>query len=246
MKILVVSDIHAEHHNFTCPDTDADLVVLAGDNHVGKAIIPWIEQTFPNKRVLFIAGNHEFYKRNITYHVPYLIEHQTEQITFLDRDVVTIDGVRFVGTTGWTDYRVFGNRERVAADIGDQLNDFRRIRYSNKYHKLTPQLVSSFGDVNRQWLEHTLDTEYPGKTVVITHHAPLLQSIPVPPDNKYSLLDAAYVNDWSHLMGKAAVWIHGHTHHAVDYNINGTRVVSNPRGYPGETTGYIHGLTITV
>ena len=33
-------------------------------------------------------------------------------------------------------------------------------------------------------------------------------------------------------MGRAAVWIHGHTHTSFDYRIQGTRVVCNPRGYP--------------
>ncbi len=32
-------------------------------------------------------------------------------------------------------------------------------------------------------------------------------------------------------MGKAVLWIHGHTHDSFDYVHNGTRVVCNPRGY---------------
>ena len=27
------------------------------------------------------------------------------------------------------------------------------------------------------------------------------------------------------------LWVHGHTHSSFDYNIHGTRVVCNPRGY---------------
>jgi hypothetical protein len=45
-------------------------------------------------------------------------------------------------------------------------------------------------------------------------------------------LNAAYVNRLEHLMGPAvSLWIHGHTHTSFDYEINGTRVVCNPRGY---------------
>ena len=35
-------------------------------------------------------------------------------------------------------------------------------------------------------------------------------------------------------MGEArvALWVHGHTHWCVDYEVRGTRVVSNQRGYP--------------
>ena len=39
-------------------------------------------------------------------------------------------------------------------------------------------------------------------------------------------------------MGKAALWIHGHTHTAFDYWVQGTRIVCNPRGYAHEYTGF--------
>lgn len=32
-------------------------------------------------------------------------------------------------------------------------------------------------------------------------------------------------------MGRASTWIHGHIHDSVDYQVRGTRVASNPRGY---------------
>ena len=30
------------------------------------------------------------------------------------------------------------------------------------------------------------------------------------------------------------MWIHGHTHQGSDYLLGKTRVVCNPRGYPGQ------------
>jgi hypothetical protein len=33
---------------------------------------------------------------------------------------------------------------------------------------------------------------------------------------------------------KVDAWIFGHTHFAFDESLNGTRVISNPRGYAGE------------
>ena len=32
-------------------------------------------------------------------------------------------------------------------------------------------------------------------------------------------------------MGKACLWIHGHTHTSFDYRVGGCRVICNPRGY---------------
>jgi predicted phosphodiesterase len=51
-------------------------------------------------------------------------------------------------------------------------------------------------------------------------------------------LGAAYFNTWYDLVAQADVWIFGHTHHAVDTVVSGCRVVSNPKGYPGERSGF--------
>ncbi len=46
---------------------------------------------------------------------------------------------------------------------------------------------------------------------------------------------------------KAALWVHGHTHRSVHYELNGTRVISNQRGYPEQRhTGFKPGLVIEV
>ena len=44
------------------------------------------------------------------------------------------------------------------------------------------------------------------------------------------------------------LWIHGHTHVACDYEIHGTRVVCNPRGYPAESSSqeFLAGLVVEV
>jgi len=34
------------------------------------------------------------------------------------------------------------------------------------------------------------------------------------------------------------LWLHGHTHNNFDYNVNGTRVVCNPMGYPHPFGGW--------
>ena len=48
--------------------------------------------------------------------------------------------------------------------------------------------------------------------------------------------DAAYASAYDDLVerSRAVYWIHGHTHHAANYVVGGTRVISNPRGYPDE------------
>ena len=61
--------------------------------------------------------------------------------------------------------------------------------------------------------------------VVVTHFAPMFQSA-----YKNEPLASFWANEIPELMGKAQYWIHGHIHKNRDYEINGTRIVANPRG----------------
>src|SRR5581483_10369997 len=95
---------------------------------------------------------------------------------------------------------------------------------------------------HRAWLERKLYEPFGGRTVVITHFAPHPKSIA--PAYTGHPANPGFVLDLSPLMGRAALWIHGHTHTAFDYEVKGTRVVCNPRGYPGEPTGFRADLTL--
>ncbi len=68
MKILILSDLHLGHHTFQTDvdgkriDADADVVVLAGDIDDGLGGIRWARESFPDKPIVMVAGNHEFYE----------------------------------------------------------------------------------------------------------------------------------------------------------------------------------------
>lgn len=64
MKIRVLSDLHLEFHDWTPPQSDADIIVLAGDIHVGVHGIEWARRSFPLLPVTYVPGNHEFYGGN--------------------------------------------------------------------------------------------------------------------------------------------------------------------------------------
>jgi len=55
----------------------------------------------------------------------------------------------------------------------------------------------------------------------------------VQPQYKDDLLTAAFASDLDELAGKAALWVHGHMHAPADYDLDGCRVIANPRGYVG-------------
>ena len=65
MKIHILSDLHTEFAEFSPPDTDADVVVLAGDIGVGLGGIEWAASKFPKVPVIYVPGNHEYYGHDI-------------------------------------------------------------------------------------------------------------------------------------------------------------------------------------
>eukprot|EP00947_MAST-08B_sp_MAST-8B-sp1_P003118 g3118.t1 len=73
--------------------------------------------------------------------------------------------------------------------------------------------------------------------VVLTHHAPSLEgtSDPVhgrPPPHGHNLQGHGFASDLDFLFGQdIRVWAFGHTHYNCDFVRNGTRVVSNQKGY---------------
>lgn len=69
MRLHVLSDLHIEFDDFEPPETSADVVVLAGDTHVGVKGIEWAAQAFPDKPILYVPGNHEFYRQAIPKHI---------------------------------------------------------------------------------------------------------------------------------------------------------------------------------
>ncbi len=65
MKIRYLSDLHVEFTGYMpswIPPIGEDMVVLAGDIGVGVKGIEWAQQAFRDRTVLYVLGNHEFYR----------------------------------------------------------------------------------------------------------------------------------------------------------------------------------------
>ena len=139
------------------------------------------------------------------------------------------EGVRFLGTTLWTDFMLFGEAKKSTAMSDGQLclNDFRVIREGAG--TFTPARSIELHEQSLSWLKAKLDEPFSGKTIVVTHHLPSKQS--VVDRFKDDLLSACFASELGYLFGKMDLWVHGHTHDNLDYEANGTRVICNPRGY---------------
>ncbi len=237
MKIQILSDLHLEFAEFVPPHTGADVVVLAGDIHTRGRGATWAARHF-EVPIVYVAGNHEHYGSNMATTMRDLkqIAAQFPHLHVLENESVVIDGVRFMGATLWTDYRLTGNEVLAQWDAQSTITDFRKIR-DDRYKRITPSLIANIHARSRAFLHSSLEEEFHGPTIVVTHHAPSEFSV----HERYrqtstrpgggSHLSASYASRLDGLMGHAALWVHGHTHDSFDYEISGTRVRCNPRGY---------------
>lgn len=248
MKLHILSDLHLEFSTFEPPATDADVIVLAGDIGKGAKGVYWARGVFPDKPILYVPGNHEFYgtERAETLSMLHIAGKQN-RVHLLDDDEVVICGVRFLGCTLWTDFRLFSEQKEMAMAAGQRgLNDFRMIREGSEH--FTPLRSIELHQKSLAWLKTKLNEPFDGKTVVITHHLPSMLS--VVDRFKDDLLTACFASELNYLFGEMDIWIHGHTHDNRDYEVNGTRVICNPRGYvtswSTENLNFNPGLVIEV
>jgi len=234
VKLNILSDLHLSLGALNIPRTDADAVILAGDIARPREAVSWASGF--SKPVLYVPGNHEFYGGSIAGRADELKRLCAgTNIRLLDKGEAVIDGVRFLGTTLWTDFMLFGEGEKRTAAIREALSfmrDFSRIRAGEAAETLfTPADSAALFNAQAGWLAGKLSEPHAGPTVVITHHAPSRKSIH--PRFADSLLNACFISDAEHLIDgeRACLWVHGHTHDSFDYLLNGARVVCNPRGY---------------
>ena len=281
MNIQLLSDLHLESnpHFKPVPLPGADLLVLAGDigsypqgsllTSLGIADfglarfspLPVAQggAAWPTP-VLFLPGNHEY--DGLDFEETGLRLRQTCArlgLIWLERESVVMQGVRFIGSTLWSDFDALSTREAARGDItlGQQLKArekaFRAANfYLKKNHSLRdgqPMLATEVRDqglLAQAWLREALAQPFDGPTVAVTHFAPSLLSA----DPRYGLTPgtAGFCNSLDDLLPLARLWLHGHLHCPNDYVSQGCRVVANPLGYArkGEQESFRESLSITL
>lgn len=250
MRLHVLSDLHIERGVGELRAVDADVVVLAGDIGVGTRGVEWAREWVTGRPVLYLAGNHEFYGQSF----PGLVDDLRRaaagsSVHVLEEDEVTIGGVRFLGCTLWSDFEFDGaQRRELSMRICERaVSDYHVIRSRDSERPLRAAETLAAHQASRRWLSERLASAHDGPTVVITHHAPYTRWRP--PEPALRLVAGAFVSDLRALMGgeRAGLWIYGHTHRAADFEVSGTRLLSNPRGYPEEPVdGFDPGLVVEV
>ena len=233
-RIGVVSDLHLEVDEFSMPETDCDIMVLAGDIAEGVDGVRWAKQVF-DIPVVYVLGNHEYFGFDMSLHERAKSEADGSNVIVLEREACEIDGIEFLGATLWSDFDVYGSWDKdiSVAHVEKISAEFKRINCGED--RLRAERLVEENALAREWLEDRLSQNKTGRRVVVTHHAPSIRSIET---WRYGEAKSRfYASRMDDLMSSYEIdcWFHGHTHYNVDYEHCGCRVVSNPKGYNRST-----------
>lgn len=217
------------------------MVVLAGDIYRPlKRSLEWIARerdggALDGRPVIFVPGNHEFYKSHIARQMPEVGQLATELgISFLAPGSVTIGNIRFIGATLWTDYALNGDARFAKMTAQAELNDHRMIRFAEggRFARFTPSHAEMLHRRDLAFIVDRLAELHAGPTVVVTHHAPHPGSVA----ERYAgqPMAAAFASNLGAVIEQhqPELWIHGHDHGSHDYMVGRTRVLANQAGYP--------------
>ncbi len=253
MQIRLISDIHVDVNppatvRLASLPTDRDsILVLAGDFGTPKKLADWLNLVAdPFPHIVAVLGNHDYWgysqeraqdkwREGLAKH---LFDDLMARFTLLERQTLDIGNVRFFGTTLWTDFDGMDPFCMRAAQ--ESMQDHKRIRCQGGTKRFLPRDVVEVYLDSKVWLENTIALPWVGHKVVLTHHAPAWESLY--PAFRQDDLSAAYASRLEETVQRFGdlgvhLWMHGHTHHAVDYRIGAVRVLSNAFGYPMEGTG---------
>jgi hypothetical protein len=282
MRIQIFSDLHAgvAPVKRITVGPDVDLVAVAGDICEGaRNSFSELRRIVPERiPIVMTMGNHEYYRRFLRdelaaakemapdYNV-ILLEDAATVIGGVRNNVAVIGGVRIVGATLWTDYRLFGAHNAPAAMNAARtgMNDHRLIGWrKDPWERFRPQEALMLHAASRSFFAETFATPFAGPTLALSHHAPDARSVP----KRFAsdILSAAFASQvLESLIGVASEedgramtppdsdanarvghWIHGHTHDSFDYVVGATRVIANPHGYGNENPRFNPELVIEV
>lgn len=249
MRLHILSDLHLEFGGpRQVPETDADVVVLAGDIHLGQEGRSWAREQFPGKPVVYVLGNHEFYRHSLPSLTETLKrESDGSHVCVLENSAVEMSGFTFLGCTLWTDFQLTGNQAAAMRIAEKIMSDYHIVRFDPEQRWLRASDTLRLHLESVAWLREQLSECNPARTVVVTHHAP--SSRAEAPYHMNSPLKPAFGSNLDSLIEQSRVplWIYGHTHYNKDFRIGSTRVLTNQRGYPEQLCeGFDPGLVVEI
>lgn len=248
-RLWIFSDLHQDWANNAwdpaahAPAGGFDVAAVAGDLHMPLTMaLDWLGDRLPGVPTIYVPGNHDFWSAGGDGRATYddLIARGRDAaarhgVHLLLDNAVTLDGVRFLGGTLWTDLRLGTWSLGHALNSSRKgMNDYKRIRRraSGRHKYIRPVDTLALHRATVAFLDAELAAPRAGPTVVVTHHAPHPASLP----DAAMDLRWCYASDLGGLIdhGRPDLWVHGHLHDRADYRLGATRIVCNPRGHVEE------------
>lgn len=273
MRILICSDLHWDHDfapeassNPTATPSDwlhqntvfqsliespalksltaDDLMCVAGDVADGSIDIQaclTALRAHTNAAIIAVMGNHDYFNETLSPHTVDRIQAiLPERVFLLENQAIKLKGIRVLGCTLWTNPREEAQETGQAlmpeyAQVDNQAGELISVADTVAAHQASVA-----------WLSTELAKPFNGKTIVLTHHAPLF--ISQHDRHRFSELSAFFCVNLEDLILKHQphLWIHGHLHDPVDYELDKTRIVSAPLGYPDERSKNFCSMLIKV
>jgi len=258
MRCHYLSDLHLERQDFPWRLPGGDVLIIAGDLCHARALDPAQSDRYSieqrgrvlrfvdaalksHARVLMVAGNHEHYEGAFEDTAGLLRRHLPGMMV-LDDEAVEIGGVRFFGTTLWTDFE--GGSAAVMDGMRRRMGEYFLVRVraraveGERGARFRPEDALGAHRAALAAMQRALAEACGRPTVVISHHAPSLQGLN--PRYRGNGLDGAYGSDLDALIAGAERvphWVHGHTHIRRRYRVGATMVHANCRGFEGKDAG---------
>ncbi len=249
IHIYIISDLHLEERKSipddifpTDPIQPNSICILNGD--ISEPDLDSYTQFLQEAKskfdhVIVCIGNHECYYSSLWY-----ADTKCRQICeelgciFLEKESVVIDGVKFIGTTLWSNitpevYAMLNKKclkgYHSIEEFSDENFDYSSVLFEENLNYIQAELAIS---------------DLP--CVVITHHAPT-RLMNNSQRGRCMKMEAVYCNDLDDMFSAPIVlWVSGHTHVARILEINNVLLVSNPYGRKKEKTGYDRNLYISL
>jgi Icc-related predicted phosphoesterase len=251
LKLHIISDIHKEKKSFKefeLPKTDTDAIVMAGDIANGfdnvSEYLKRISQEH-EKKVFYVMGNNCIYGTKIQRERESWYNAKIDGVEYLDTGIeVNFSGYKFVGGILWPMHQGYTREEIINSDYDKLMGkkDKRIFKDNGNIMTSFDHIKATLGEL--KWLETALDPA--GNNIVITHYAPswISQHELFPDDDG----EGRHANDVDYLIKrhKIDLWIHGHVHSEIDYNVGATRIYANPvpPGVPHRNTDRLSRIII--
>lgn len=248
-RFYYMSDLHLEFGMGKPMMIEGENLILAGDITVLRCLNPFMtdagntkirdrthvffDQMLKNfKNVFYLTGNHESYNFNIDLEAEYIAKYLPGVIHVNNSSHIVDDETVLMGGTLWTDMNKGNSTTMWYVEQG--MNDFRII-YKGENKTWTAEDARQKHLQTMEFLTNELKLYKDKKVIVATHHVPSARLVNPNHVRSIELNHGYYTNLEDFILDHPQIshWIAGHTHVQGFFDIGGTKLVSNAKGYEG-------------